>query len=108
MIEKWTSGQPGGLRTDVKGENAVVTPRVKCAANGNYTLVQILHSVKCEKHSKSQIHPSEKHYLTIWLCNSNLSGSPETNTAAVQVVCTVQQYQCETSTPISKSASTYT
>ena len=86
MIEKWTSGQPGGLWTDVKGENAVVTPRVKCAANGNYTLVQILHSVKCEKHSKSQIHPSEKHYLTIWLCNSNLSGSPETNTAAVQVV----------------------
>ena len=38
MIEKWTSGQPGGLRTDVKGENAVVTPRVKYAANGNYTL----------------------------------------------------------------------
>ena len=38
MIEKWTSGQPGGVRTDVKGENASVTPRVKCAANGNYTL----------------------------------------------------------------------
>ena len=42
MIEKWTSGQPGGLWTDVKGENGVVTPRVKCAANGNCTLVQIL------------------------------------------------------------------
>ena len=38
MIEKWTSGQPGELWTDVKGENASVTPRVKCAANGNYTL----------------------------------------------------------------------
>ena len=43
MIEKWTSGQPGELWTDVKGENASVTPRVKCATNGNYTIVQILH-----------------------------------------------------------------
>ena len=45
MIEKLTSGQPGGVRTDVKGENASVSlpVRVKCAANGNYTLVQILH-----------------------------------------------------------------
>ena len=43
-------------------------------------------SVKCEKQSKWHKHSSAKYYLTIWLCNSNMSGSPETNTATVQVV----------------------